>query len=80
MMLPLRQVSVDKTIRIWNIKTGECIRILKGHSDLVSCLATLSNGYLASGSYDKTIRIWNSKNGKCLKTLKGHSEIIIASM
>src|SRR5207249_6721714 len=34
--------SADKTLRIWNIKTRECTKILAGHSDWVRCVAQLS--------------------------------------
>ena len=26
--------SEDKTLRVWNIKTGECERVLEGHSSV----------------------------------------------
>jgi WD40 repeat protein len=50
--------SGDKTIRIWNLQSGETLQILNGHSGGVFCLAVLENDFLASGSADKTIRIW----------------------
>ena len=31
--------SYDKTIRIWNASTGECMHILNGHSDWVNSVA-----------------------------------------
>jgi len=50
--------SEDKTIKIWNQKTGELIHTLSGHSGLVNSV-TFSHGQtLASGSEDKTIKIW----------------------
>jgi len=45
---------------------------LKGHTSCVSCLAVLSNGVLASGSYDGTIKVWDVKTGVCQRTLSGH--------
>ncbi|MFY8021251.1 MAG: WD40 repeat domain-containing protein, partial [Bacteroidia bacterium] len=38
---------------------------LVGHSGGITCLASLSLDYLASGSLDKTIRIWNLKTMDC---------------
>ena len=31
--------SGDKTVRIWNAATGECVRVLEGHSDYVWSIA-----------------------------------------
>jgi WD40 repeat protein len=29
--------SLDRTIRIWDVKTGECIQVLKNSKALVNC-------------------------------------------
>ncbi|MDY6901159.1 MAG: hypothetical protein SWZ49_24215 [Cyanobacteriota bacterium] len=51
--------SRDKTIRIWDLYTGECIRILEGHTDWVYCIAISPDGKtLVSCSRDKTVKIW----------------------
>ena len=49
--------SGDKTIKIWNVSTGECIHTLNGHTSCVYALTTLSDGKIGSGS-DNTIKIW----------------------
>ena len=46
--------SYDKTIKIWNITTGECIQTLEGHTFNVCSLVYLGDDILASGSYDGT--------------------------
>ena len=46
---------------------------MKGHTNIVYTLATLSNGNLASGSYDYTIKIWNPNTGSLVYTLTGHT-------
>ncbi|PLZ51674.1 hypothetical protein CBP15_14145, partial [Fischerella thermalis WC442] len=51
--------SGDKTIKLWNLKTGEAIRTLAGHGDGVQSLAFSQNGnILVSGGFDNTIKIW----------------------
>lgn len=62
--------SEDKTIRVWNLNSGACIRTLAGHADSVFCLQTLDNGEIASISFDKTIKLWHIQTGKCLDTLE----------
>jgi len=66
--------SWDRTIIIWDFKTGKVIHRLIGHEGYVNFVAFSPNGdYLASASSDKTIRIWNAKSGKIIDTLRGHS-------
>ncbi|MBW4629328.1 MAG: CHAT domain-containing protein [Brasilonema octagenarum HA4186-MV1] len=73
--------SNDKTIRLWNIHTGQCLKTLRGHTNCVQSLAFSPDGQiLASGSNDQTIRLWNIQTGQCLKILPGHtSRVIFAS-
>ncbi len=49
--------SVDKTIKIWDIETCECIQTLTGHNDWINDLKELKNGNIISGSND--IKICN---------------------
>lgn len=69
--------SYDRTIKIWNIETGECIRTLEGHNDNVRTLQ-FDDGKLISGSFDKTIKIWNWQTGECLSTLQCHTEGVLS--
>ncbi|MBD2520655.1 trypsin-like peptidase domain-containing protein [Nostoc sp. FACHB-973] len=69
--------SDDKTIKIWNIATGQEIRTLNGHSDSVISVAISPDGKtLVSGSSDKTIKIWNIATGQEIRTLNGHSKLV----
>jgi WD40 repeat protein len=69
--------SFDNTIKIWDVKTGQCLHTCKGHTNQVYCVAWNNDGtMLASASQDKTIRLWNPKDGKSIKELKGHTEIV----
>ena len=55
--------SQDHTVRIWDIRSGECSQILKGHTGPVFCVHLHSkSGYLLTGSYDHTVRIWDITN------------------
>ena len=66
--------SDDRTIRIWDTKSGKDIRKLEGHSDSVRSVAFSSDGSrIASGSDDHTIRIWDTKSSKEIRKLEGHS-------
>jgi len=57
--------SLDKTIRVWDVKTGRCQHVLKGHIKGVWCLNFFTQNLLISGSHDGTLRVCRFKN-KCL--------------
>jgi WD40 repeat protein len=58
--------SGDKTIRIWDINTGKCLKTLEGHYGWVKSVFAKDN-LVISGSNDNTIRIWDIDSGICLK-------------
>src|SRR4051794_41947320 len=61
----------DKTVRIWDAKSGKEVRKLEGHSDGVWSVAFSPDGSrIAFGSFDKTIRIWDVKSGKEVQKLE----------
>ncbi|MCA2717734.1 hypothetical protein [Microcystis sp. M169S2] len=71
--------SGDKTIKLWNVETGQEIRTLKGHDDYVLSVNFSPDGKtLVSGSIDKTIKLWNVETGKEIRTLKGHDNTVIS--
>jgi WD40 repeat protein len=62
--------SHDKTIKLWNLKTGELFRTLEGHQDGVLSVFVSPDGQtLASGGIDSTLRLWKLATGQSLKTL-----------
>ncbi len=64
--------SWDSLIRIWDINTGECLKVLRGHLDKITCIINLQKNFIASASQDRTIRIWDALTGECLKVFTGH--------
>ncbi|MCO5598305.1 hypothetical protein L7F22_052397 [Adiantum nelumboides] len=55
--------SMDKTVRLWNVTSGECLRIF-AHNDYVTCIQfnPVDDGYFISGSLDHKARIWSINN------------------
>src|SRR5436190_2018448 len=75
----LASASRDKTVRLWDPRTGASRGTLEGHSDLVSAVAFSPDGQLlASASYDKTVRLWDPRTGASRSTLEGHSHWVRA--
>ena len=67
--------SFDKTIKIWNLKTFECVKLLVGHSDIVYNLELASNLNLLSCSEDKTVKFWQIETGELLKSIQFDSPV-----
>jgi WD40 repeat protein len=66
----LASPSGDKTIRLWDTKTGECFRTLGGGL-YFSCVAFDPTGRtLASGG--ENLKVWEVASGRLVRTLKGH--------
>ncbi len=73
----LASASADKTIKIWNLATGQEIRTFTGHSNYVNYLAISPDGQtLVSSSADKTIKVWNLATGQEIRSLTGYSKYI----
>ena len=55
--------SQDKTIRVWNAATGQCVAgPFQGHTDRVTSVAYSPNGsYIISGSEDCSIKVWKTE-------------------
>ncbi len=69
--------QADHTIRLWNTKTGDRIKTLHGHTNLVAALCFSPNGReVASGGDDRSVRLWDLHTGKESLVLKGHTESV----
>jgi WD40 repeat protein len=65
--------SQDKTIKLWELETGELINTLVGHWDEVNSIVFSADGQtLISCSRDERIQLWNLSTGKPLHSLSGH--------
>ena len=68
--------SWDKTLRLWELSTGQTTRRFVGHNnDVLSVSFSADNRQIVSGSRDRTIKLWNTL-GDCKYTItdKGHTE------
>ena len=50
----------DKTVRIWDVVSGELLQTFKEHKDEVRSIAFSPDGnMLASGGWEGTVFLWN---------------------
>lgn len=69
--------ALDSNVRLWDVESGRCLRVLEGHIGWAQSLAWDADERLAlSGSYDRTVRLWDVESGRCLRVLDGHTSYI----
>ncbi|AOA62659.1 Mitochondrial fission protein [Komagataella phaffii CBS 7435] len=54
--------TADGLVRLWDLRSGEVIRQLSGHTGPVTCLQ-FDDKHLITGSSDRSIRIWDLRTG-----------------
>ena len=63
----------DRSIILWDLKTGAIRSEFRKHEDVVNALAFSPDGNtLASGGDDRTAILWDLASGRAKRTLKGH--------
>jgi WD40 repeat protein len=72
--------SDDATARLWDLETGTCLRVFKGHHKQISCLDLVVKGgiegHLFTGSWDCCIRKFDPLTGEMLMVFRGHTQPI----
>lgn len=66
--------SADKTVRVWDVVTGEEVVRLDGAAGIVHSVAWSPDGRtLASGGRDGVVRVWDTENGMVLNRLSANT-------
>ncbi len=61
----------DNNLRIWNIRSGKQVRLLKAHRSNINTLDIYNNKVISADARGEII-IWDLKTGKPLKNFRGH--------
>lgn len=65
----------DRTIRLWDVRTGELLRTFVGHEFGLRTVTFSPDGqFIASGSHDGTVRLWETESGKQVRMFQGYTD------
>jgi ribosome assembly protein 4 len=71
----IASASFDKSVKLWDGKTGKFLTNLRGHVGAVYQVCWSSdNRLLVSASKDSTIKVWDMKTKKMKEELPGHAD------
>lgn len=69
--------SMDKTCKIWDAGSGQCLGVLVGHEDeVLDVVFDYTGQYIATASADATARVYNAFTHDLISKLEGHQSEI----
>ncbi|XP_068946040.1 notchless protein homolog 1 isoform X2 [Petaurus breviceps papuanus] len=75
----IASASFDKSVKLWEGKTGKYLASLRGHVAAVYQIAwSADSRLLVSGSSDSTLKVWDVKTRKLTMDLPGHADEVFA--
>jgi len=68
--------SGDDSVGLWDLRTGQCVRVMEGYEDEVNSVSMDSACKTAvSGSDDQLIKVWDLGSGQCIETFN-HGQMV----
>ncbi|KAI9761487.1 MAG: hypothetical protein M4579_000997 [Chaenotheca gracillima] len=67
--------SGDRSIKVWNLRTGQCIMSIPGHGKGIACVQ-FDGRRIVSGSSDNCVKIFDRATGAQVACLKGHECLV----
>ncbi|MFI5914260.1 protein kinase [Dactylosporangium sp. NPDC051541] len=66
----------DGTIRLWDLRTGQGLRVLRGGSADRGLAFSPDGRFAASVGAANAVRLWDLRSGACLRTLESGTDVI----
>ena len=67
----------DGTLRVWEVASRQCVRVMQGYAIGIYDLDWSPDGmHLVSGGTDTLVTIWDVTTGTASKVLRGHNWIV----
>lgn len=64
----------DSALRLWDARTGRCLREMRGQMGTVHAVCLTSDGARAlSAGADGSVALWDTESGRCLQIIAAHS-------
>ena len=70
--------GADRSIRLWDLERGICLRTMPGHTGRVESAWIGRDGRLAATAAADSVRLWDLATGRCLHVLLGHTAPVMA--
>lgn len=73
----LLSAGSDRLLCMWNMTSGVCEKVLRGHTSTIRCIEAVAGRPVAvTGSRDGTLRVWDLENGRVVHVLAGHQHSV----
>lgn len=75
--LQVASCSSDRTVKLWNTRTGRLEKTLTGHEHAVMSASFADDGlYLVSCGKDNVVILWNLLKGQVVRRFRGHDDVV----
>jgi len=61
--------SEDKTVKVWDLESGQCLYTLTGHTSAINAVAVTPDGRRAISGTGHKIKIWDLEKKECIYSL-----------